>query len=47
MLALERSGRGGDALAAYRESRATLRTELGIEPGKELQNIHQRILAAR
>lgn len=47
MLALERSGRCGDALAVYRESRAALRAELGIEPGKELQNIHQRILAAR
>jgi DNA-binding SARP family transcriptional activator len=47
MLALERSGRCADALAAYRQSRAEIRAELGVEPGPELRHIHQRILAAR
>ena len=45
MLALYRSGRPADALAAYREARRVLVTEIGIEPGPELQLLHQRILA--
>ena len=45
MLALYRSGRPADALAAYREARHTLVTEIGAEPGPELQLLHQRILA--
>ncbi|MFJ4787355.1 BTAD domain-containing putative transcriptional regulator [Streptomyces sp. NPDC088794] len=46
MLALYRSGRQAEALAAYRSTRSTLVAELGIEPGTPLQNLHDRILAA-
>lgn len=46
MLALYRCGRSGDALAAYRSARDALVTELGVEPGPELRDLHQRILAA-
>jgi DNA-binding SARP family transcriptional activator/Tfp pilus assembly protein PilF len=45
MLALYRSGRQGDALAAYQDARRVLAGELGINPGPELQDLHQRILA--
>ena len=45
MLALYRTGRQGAALAAYQQVRGTLVTELGIEPGDELQQLHRRILA--
>lgn len=44
MLALHRGGRTADALAAYREGRQMLIDELGIEPGAELRDLHQRIL---
>jgi DNA-binding SARP family transcriptional activator/tetratricopeptide (TPR) repeat protein len=46
MLAMYRSGRQADALAAYRQVRAVLVEELGTEPGAELAELHQRILAA-
>ncbi|MGW3104229.1 AfsR/SARP family transcriptional regulator [Streptomyces sp. NPDC001100] len=46
MLALYRSGRQAEALAAYRGTRSTLVAELGIEPGAPLQELHDRILAA-
>ncbi|MFI8305314.1 AfsR/SARP family transcriptional regulator [Streptomyces sp. NPDC085927] len=46
MLALYRSGRQAEALAAYRGARNVLVTELGIEPGASLQDLHDRILAA-
>ncbi|MFD8736688.1 BTAD domain-containing putative transcriptional regulator [Streptomyces sp. NPDC059618] len=46
MLALYRSGRQAEALAAYRAARATLVAELGIEPGAPLRDLHDRILAA-
>jgi DNA-binding SARP family transcriptional activator/ABC-type branched-subunit amino acid transport system substrate-binding protein/streptogramin lyase len=45
MLALYRSGRQGDALAAYAEARSGLVEQLGVEPGPELQELHHRILA--
>jgi hypothetical protein len=44
MLALYRSGRQAEALAAYREARRTLVDELGIEPGPELQALYGSIL---
>src|SRR5207253_6631850 len=43
MLALYRSGRQADALAAYRRARAMLAAELGIEPGQELQQLEQAV----
>ncbi|HYT25965.1 MAG TPA: BTAD domain-containing putative transcriptional regulator, partial [Actinomycetota bacterium] len=45
MLALYRSGRQADALAAYRDARRTLVGELGIEPNVSLQRLEQAILA--
>ncbi|MGC4747724.1 BTAD domain-containing putative transcriptional regulator [Micromonospora sp. DT201] len=45
MLALSAVGRQADALRAYREGRRLYAEELGIEPGAELQELHQRILA--
>ena len=44
MLALYRAGRQADALAAYREARRALVDELGIEPGRQLQELEQSIL---
>jgi DNA-binding SARP family transcriptional activator/tetratricopeptide (TPR) repeat protein len=44
MLALWRTGRRAEALAAFRAGRALLRDELGIEPGSRLQELHQLIL---
>src|SRR5581483_4281607 len=44
MLALYRSGRQADALAAYRAARATLADELGIEPGDDIQELERAIL---
>ncbi|MFI5832229.1 BTAD domain-containing putative transcriptional regulator [Micromonospora sp. NPDC051300] len=44
MLALHRSGRQAEALAAYRDFAALLRDDYGIEPGEPLQDLHRRIL---
>jgi len=45
MLALYRSGRQAEALEAYRRTRGILVSELGIEPGASLRDLHDRILA--
>ena len=44
MLALYRAGRQADSLHAYRDLRAILAGELGIEPGPPLRDLHARIL---
>src|SRR5260370_1045213 len=44
LLALYRSGRQADALAAYQEARRTLVDELGIEPSETLQDLERAIL---
>jgi DNA-binding SARP family transcriptional activator len=46
MRALYQAGRPADALAAYRAARQALVSELGLEPGAELRELHQRILVA-
>ncbi|MBF8194207.1 tetratricopeptide repeat protein [Nonomuraea sp. K274] len=46
MLALYRSGRQVEALAAFHEARRHLIDELGIEPGPQLRRVHEQILAA-
>ena len=45
MLALYQLGRQGDSLQAYRDAREALVSELGVEPGSELRELHARILA--
>jgi DNA-binding SARP family transcriptional activator len=44
MRALHAAHRQGEALAAYREVTRLLSDELGIEPSRELQDVHQQIL---
>jgi DNA-binding SARP family transcriptional activator len=44
MTALYRAGRQSEALAVYRRARDTLVAELGLEPGPDLRELHQRIL---
>lgn len=44
MRALYWSGRQADALAAYERTRARLDEDLGVEVGKELQDLHRDIL---
>jgi len=44
MIALQRSGRRGDALSAYREVRRLLSAELGVEPSADLQRVHEKVL---
>ncbi|HXV56438.1 MAG TPA: BTAD domain-containing putative transcriptional regulator [Gaiellaceae bacterium] len=44
MLSLYRSGRQADALAAYRAARAALVEELGLDPGRALQELEAAIL---
>ena len=44
MLALYRSGRQAEALDVYREGRVALVEELGLEPGRALQELERSIL---
>jgi WD40 repeat protein/DNA-binding SARP family transcriptional activator len=44
MLALYRSGRQAEGLDVYRQTRALLTDELGLEPGVELQELQRAIL---
>ncbi|HZA40451.1 MAG TPA: BTAD domain-containing putative transcriptional regulator [Actinomycetota bacterium] len=44
MIALYRTGRQGDAIAAYQEARRVLGEELGLDPGLELEDVYQLIL---
>ena len=44
MLALYRSGRQSEALAAYRDARSALVEAIGVEPGPELRHLHEAIL---
>lgn len=44
MLALYRSGRAAEALAAFEHARQTLARQLGADPGSELRGLHERIL---
>lgn len=45
MLALYRSGRQAEALAAFRRARALLVDALGMEPSRQLHDLHDRMLA--
>jgi DNA-binding SARP family transcriptional activator len=44
MLSLYRCGRQADALAAYQDARRVLLEELGLEPGRALQDLERAIL---
>lgn len=44
MLSLAHAGQTGEALAVYRDARATLVEQLGTGPGPVLQRLHQEIL---
>ena len=45
MIARYRCGRPADALQVFRDLRGRLAAELGVEPGPDLQHLHQRILS--
>lgn len=46
MLAYYRSGRQADALGTYQQVRTCLADNLGVGPGPELRQLHQRIVTA-
>jgi DNA-binding SARP family transcriptional activator len=46
MLALYRSQRRGEALQVYHQTRQVLVRELGLEPGRALQELHHSVLVA-
>jgi hypothetical protein len=46
MLALYQCGRQAEALAAYSRARDALISELGVEPGPGLRDLHQQVLDA-
>lgn len=46
MLALAKSGRQADALTHFDELRRRLAQDLGIDPGKALRDLHQRVLVS-
>jgi DNA-binding SARP family transcriptional activator/Flp pilus assembly protein TadD len=46
MLALYRCGRQAEAQAVYQHVRRVLAEDLGMEPGKEIRELHHRILTA-
>ncbi len=46
LLALYRSGRQADALSAYQDVYRLLSDELGIQPGLQLRQLHEQILAS-
>ncbi|HEV2371566.1 MAG TPA: tetratricopeptide repeat protein [Streptosporangiaceae bacterium] len=46
MLALYRGGRQADALAVFHDTRRILAAELGIEPSRDLNRLHQQILSS-
>ncbi|WP_214415932.1 AfsR/SARP family transcriptional regulator [Sphaerisporangium fuscum] len=45
MLALSKVGRQSEALATYHEARQMFASELGLDPGPELRDLHQTILS--
>jgi DNA-binding SARP family transcriptional activator len=46
MLTHHRGGRRADALMAFERARAVLAEELGVDPGRELRELHQLVLVA-
>jgi DNA-binding SARP family transcriptional activator len=44
MVALYRTGRQGDALAAYQRARQLLQDELGVDPGGPLHDLYSAVL---
>ncbi len=44
LLAQYRAGRPAEALATYQDARRVLADELGVDPGAELRDLHERIL---
>ncbi|HZN18546.1 MAG TPA: AfsR/SARP family transcriptional regulator, partial [Micromonosporaceae bacterium] len=47
MVALAHLGRQADALSVYHEGRVLLRDDYGLDPGPELQRLHQKILSGQ